>query len=321
MIRIAERLRPFCHLPGTSCLIPFSPWVVEAFPALLRLKNLISGETQELFLNTKGPILDFTVELDLEKGGVHIFGHSERGYQRFSIAMEENGIRIVSEKGRNKMVLPAQPSQINRSDERLSLGSHKALDWELVKRRRNLSEIFPVWFRLGQMVPEVPTPQGGAAELLKDYDKLEVCSNFLKIFLSGFEGILVPRSVDNDFQGIVETEMSGCPLGLLTEGSKLIRALFFQEVHDGFAFLPCLPPQFHAGRFLHLRTSFGDTIDLEWSKKLLRRAIIRPGMTREVQFHFQKAIKSFRGKGKRVSAETPFLLEAGKGVFLDRFES
>lgn len=321
MIRITQRLRPFCHLPGTSCLIPFSPWVIQAFPALFRLKNLITGEAQELFLNTKGPIRDFTVELDLEKGGVHIFGHSERGYQRFSIAMQEDGIRIVSEKGKNKMVLPARMPQLQCSDERLSLGSHKALDWELVKRRRDLSEIFPVWFRLGQMVPETPAPQGGAAEFLKPYDKLEVVPSFLKMFLSGFEGILVPRADDNDFQGIVETEMSGCPLGLLTEGSKLIRALFFQEVHDVFSFLPCLPPQFHAGRLLRLGTSFGDTIDLEWSKKLLRRVIIRSVVTREVRFHFQKAIKSFRGKGKRVSAETPFLLEAGKGVFLDRFES
>lgn len=293
---------------------------MQAFPALFRFRNLITGESQELSLNTKGPILDFTVELDLEKGGVHIFGHAAQGYQRFSIAMEEGGIRIVSEKGKNKVVLPAQAIPMHPSTERLALGNHKALDWELVKRRRDLSEIFPVWFRLGQMVPETPAPQGGAAVFLKPYDKLEVVPGYLKMFLSGFEGILVPRAADDDFQGIVETAMKGCPLGLLTQGSKFIRALFFQEVQGGFSFLPCLPPQFHAGRLLCLTTSFSDTLDFEWSKKLLRRVVLRPGTTREVHLHFQKAIKSFRRNGKRVSVDVPLQLEARKAVFLDRFE-
>lgn len=322
LIPIAARLRPFSHVPGTSCMIPYSSWQVQAFPALLRFTNLLSDETQEMALNTQGPVLDFTVELDLEKGGVHIFGHSQRGYQRFSIGMEESGIRVVSEKGKNKILLPAKGLLRNPSKERLSLGSHKALDWELVKRKQDLTDILPVWFRLGQLVPETPLPKNGMATLLKPCDKLEVVPQFLKLFMAGFHGILTPRLFDDEYQGIIDTDKKNtdCPLGLLTTGAKWIRSLFFTEEKDGFAFLPCLPPQFHAGRFLHLETSRGDVIDLEWSKKLLRRAIIRPGMTRKVRFHFQKAIKSFRVKGERHAAETPFMFEAGKTLYLDRFE-
>jgi hypothetical protein len=321
-IEVAMRLRPFCRLPGTACLIPYSPWQVEAFPALLRFKNLETGNGHELELGTKGPVLDFTVELDLEKGCVVIFGHSERGYQRFSIGMEEGGIRIVSEKGKHKMVLPADGFIRSETKERLSLGSHKILDWELVRRRRDLTEIFPVWFRLGQMVPEIGLKNEGTATLLKSCGKLEVGAQFTKLFMAGFHGILAPRLVDSDHQGIVEDKKaSGCPLGLLWEGSKFIRALFFREESGGFAFLPFLPPAFHAGRMVNIATSKGDAIDLEWSKKLLRRAVIRPGSTRLASFSFQRSIKSFRENGERRNADVPLMLEKGKTVYLDRFES
>lgn len=320
-IEIAQRLNPFCHLPGTACLIPYSPWQVEAYPALFRFTNLETGKTHELALETKGPVLDFTVELNLEKGCVVIFGRSERGYQRFSVGMEEGGIRVVSEKGRHKMVLPAEGFMRCQPKERLSLGSHKSLDWELVRRRRDLSEIFPVWFRLGQMVPEIALKNEGAAVLLKSCGKLEVGPQFTNLFMAGFHGILAPRLADDDHQGIIEdSKTSGCPLGLLWEGSKFIRALFFREESGGFAFLPFLPPAFHAGRMVNIATSKGDAIDLEWSKKLLRRAVIRPGSTRLASFSFQRSIKSFRVRGERHDAAAPFMLEKGKTVYLDRFE-
>lgn len=322
-IGISARLRPFSHTPGASCLIPCSSWQVQAFPTLLRFTNLITAETHELPLNIKGPMLDFTLELDLEKRGVHVFGHSKSGYERFCIGMTDEGIRIMSEKGKTKKVIPTKVNLSQISKERLSLGSHKALDWDLVKRKRDLSQVFPVWFRLGQMVPEIPLKKEGTATLLKSCDKLEVVPQFLKLFMAGFHGILIPRLNDDEHQGIIQSDakVSGCPLGLLTEGAKQIRALFFTEEKDGFAFLPCLPPEFHAGRFLNLTTSKGDIINLEWSKKLLRRVIIRPGVSREVRFHFQKAIKSFREGEKEYPAETSFKFINGHTVYLDRFEA
>lgn len=268
-------------------------------------------------------MLNFSIELDLERGEVHVFGRWKNGYEYFIVAAEEEGIVIFSKKGKKKNVFPIEKAFISPSKERLSLGSHKALDWELVKRRRDLSEIFPAWFRLGQMVPDIPLVREGVAGLLKKCDKLEVIPQFLSLFLAGFHGILAPRLVDDDHQGIIETEkdVALCPLGLLTEGSKLIRSLFFEEKKEGFVFLPTLPPQFHSGRFTNFSTSRGDVIDLEWSKKLLRHAVIFPSMTHEVRFFFQKSLKSFREKGKRHSVEEPFLLEAGKKVYLDRFET
>lgn len=299
-ITISERLRPFCHLPGTSCVIPWSSWKVQAFPTLLKFENLITGEKKEDKLPWKGPVLDFTIELDLEKGVVWVFGHTLDGYRRHKIEMPEIPVAAL---------------------ERLSLGMHKTLDWELVKRRRDLKEILPVWFRLGQMVPEAGKKVGAAA-LLKEYGKMEVCEAYLKMFLAGFEGILTPRLSDPDHQGIIaEGNFSESPLVLLREGARLIRSLFFTESKESWSFLPCLPPEFHAGRLLDLQTELGDKIDLEWSKKLLKRVIITPAVSREIFIHLQKPLQSFRAeKGERQTIERSLKLEAGKRIYLDRFE-
>jgi hypothetical protein len=314
-IAIAERLKPFSHSPGASCLIPWSSWKVQAFPALLKFENLISSEKLDSRLDWKGPVLDFTLELDLEKGVVWVYGHTAEGYRRVSIEMTPEGLALEK-----KVILPG--SKIEKPLERLSLGMSKSLDWELVGRRHLMAEVFPVWFRLGQMVPEA-----GTAALFQTCEKTEVAKLYLKIFLAGFEGILTPRLSDTDHQGILSDEQfPKSPLALLTEGAKNIRSLFFKEAEQEWAFLPCLSPEFHAGRFLQLQTRAGDKIDFEWSKKLLQKVIIHPADGREIFISLPKPLKSCRlrsslkQKGIRHSFEKPLVLARSQTLFLDRFE-
>lgn len=318
-ITIAERLKPFCHLPGTACMVPWSAWRVQIFPALIKFSHMVSGEEGHFGLDWKGPVLDFTAQLDLEKGRVEVFGHTAEGYRRALILMEEEGLTLVQDQ--KKSILARGEKLSCRPVERLSLGSHKALDWELVRRRKDLKEILPVWHHLGQMVPLVKCEKIGTAALLQRPDKMVVEKEYLKLFLAGFESMMVPTLSDVHYQGIVEDKVfKGSPLGLLTEGRELIRSLFFQERSDGWAFLPCLPPQFHAGRFLNLRTEDGDEIDFEWSKKALRRVVIRPRLTKEIHLLLQKPLISFRHGGERWLASQLLRLEAGKTFKLDRFE-
>jgi hypothetical protein len=327
-IKIAQRLFPFCHLPGTTCLIPGSDWQVQAFPTKLRFKSLISGEERELDLAVKGPVLDFTIQLNLEKLRVEIFGRAAGGYERYLISMEEKGIMILFEKEKRQELIPVLWQKGRTSHERLSLGSHKKLDWELVSRRLDLKEIFPVWLRLGQITPHVPGAKEGTASLLTECPKLELASHYTKLFLAGFKSLLVPRLDDDAYQGIIASQGSqGCPLILLTKGAELIRTLFFKEEGDLFHFLPCLSPEFHEGRFVDVTTLKGDVICFEWSKKTLAKVIIHPQQTREITCHLQHVLKSFRvkqsirEKGKRHLSQEPLLLEEGKVIYLDRFES
>ncbi|HUD01958.1 MAG TPA: hypothetical protein VMR37_06495, partial [Rhabdochlamydiaceae bacterium] len=182
-ITITERLKPFSHLPGASCVIPWSGWKVQAFPTLLIFEDLLSLQKHEYRLEWKGPVLDFTLELDLEKGVVWVYGRTAEGYRRICIEMLETGIAIDK-----KVVVPGS-QVLPHSLERLSLGMSKALDWEQVRRRHEMAEILPIWFRLGQMVPR----QSGRVNLLHECEKTEIEALYLKLFLAGFEGILCPR--------------------------------------------------------------------------------------------------------------------------------
>lgn len=288
---------------------------MQAFPALLKFENLITTEKFDHRLDCKGPVLDFTLELDLEKGVVWVYGHTAEGYRRLCIQMTSEGLALDK-----RVISPG--SKIERPLERLSLGMSKFLDWELVRRRHLMAEVFPVWFRLGQMVPEV-----GTATLFQECDKTEVSKLYLKIFLAGFEGILTPRFFDSDHQGILSDELfPKSPLALLREGARSIRSLFFKETPKEWAFLPCLSPEFHAGRFLQLQTQAGDKIDFEWSKKLLQKVIIHPVAAREIFIHLPKPLKSCRlrtsltQKGIRHSFDKPLDLTRSQTLFLDRFE-
>jgi len=314
-ITIAERLRPFSHLPGASCVIPWSSFKVQAFPALLIFENLNTSEKHEYKLGWKGPVNEFTLELDLEKGVVWVYGKTLDGHRRICIEMQEAGIAI------DKTLIIPGTRLMPHPIERLSLGMSKKLDWELVLRRQEMAEILPIWFRLGQMVPK-----GGTASLFQECDKLDVTNLYLKLFLVGFEGILTPRLADTMHQGIVSEKILGSPLILLTEGAKYIRALFFKESEESWDFLPCLSPEFHAGRFVQLTTKAGDKIDFEWSKKVLQKVVIHAESDREIVICLPKPLTSCRlrsslkEKGRRHFLEKPLILRQSQKLFLDRFE-
>ncbi len=300
-VQIAARLRPFSHLPGIVCMIPQTSIQVQVFPVLLRFTDLLTGAKWEEPLHWKGPVEGFTVQLDLEKGGIEIFGKTPLGFKR-------------------KALGDSVSTPVSTRIERLSLGKHTKLDWQLVWRRMQMEEIVPVLFQLGQQVPE---GQGTTPilNLLNFSDKREVCQRLTAFFKTGFHGMMAPRLLDEDFQGIVEEkEVSGSPLVLLREGYRAVRALFFNE-DQGFSFLPNLPPEFHAGRLLNLCTSKGDLLSLEWSKKQLKKVIIKPVQTREVQLELQKFLRSFRvNKKVKHAIKTSLTLVAGETLFLDRFE-
>ena len=298
-IKIAARLKLFCHLPGTTCVIPKTALQVQVFPTLLRFTDLLTEKTWDEKVEWKGPVEGFTVELDLEKGSVEVFGKTAAGFRRIKIKEQ-----------------PFKPEKL----ERLSLGKHTKLDWELVCRRMDMEEMAPVLFQLGQLVPEAKatTP---ILKFLELSDKTETTQQLTAFFKTGFHGMMAPRLHDDDLQGIVEEgSFSGSPLALLRQGYQAVRALFFTE-QNGFSLLPNLPPQFHAGRLLDLRTTQGDQISIEWSKKQLKKVVIKPEKTREVILTLQKSLSRFRiNKKVKHDVKNPLPLLAGRTLFLDRFE-
>lgn len=293
-------MKPFCHLPGTTCIIPGTTIQLQAFPNLLRYIDLSNGKAWEEKLDWKGPVDDFTVLLDLKNSQVEVFGKTAAGFRRQIIHLATAPIPPI---------------------ERLSLGAHTKLDWELVLRRLDMEEMVPVLFELGQLLPRA-TAEAPILNFLNFTDKTKVAHQLKCFFKAGFYSLITPRLSDTDYQGIVEeAPVSGSPLALLSAGYLAIRSLLFREEAKTISFLPLLPPEFHAGRLHDLTTSQGDKISLEWSKKLLKKVFITPNKTRLVHLELQKSLKSFRvNKKLRQNVEDSLSFETGKTLFLDRFE-
>lgn len=360
-ITIAERLRPFSHLPGTYCLLPRSFLRCRIFPTKLVIDDVSEIYPKALItidLSLHGPVKDFTIQQDLEKGFIRVWGHFQEGFVRYCLMaleephsfifkMERAPLAGVNSPTFNKVIYPKEEIQVKAptspltfkfKNERLSLGSHKAQDIELIRRRLDLSEIFPLWFRLGQQLLSLDKPScEGTLKLLEIceniiYEKkaLEVFQAFLNLFHVGFEGLLSPCLYDENYQGfsvdLSSDNFKGVPLYLLTEGSKLISKLFIDIKEHSIAMLPVLPPQFHCGRMLGVACGVFGEIDFEWSKKLIRRVVFNSKIDGPIHFAFQKGLKTFRlranlkDKGVIVSCGEKVYCQVGMTYFFDNFK-
>ncbi|MGC1878624.1 MAG: glycoside hydrolase family 95-like protein [Rhabdochlamydiaceae bacterium] len=359
-ITIAERLHPFSHKNGTKFLLPQTSFSVQLFPTRLYFTDL-EGDLESFFLSFDftGPVSDFTAELDLERGILRLFGTTREGYVSYLIFAKKEGICLKMEKiprekvtcrrsfssepielskGESLLIpLPFKAFEQMRMEERLSLGGHKAQDWEMICRRFDFKEIFPLWLSLSHWIPlREEEGKGGNYLLLEkcrqridQREKEKVIESFQNLFLSAFDGVLVPRLDDTEYQGILpaseQQNLSHPPLPLLTKGAHLIRSLFFQEKGGKIGILPCLPPAFHCGRMIGVKTS-NATIDFEWTKKKLRRMRISPFLDGEIDLNLPKGIRSCRVKQRRYGIEKlasgvlTLPISGGKVIELDRFE-
>ncbi|NDD58510.1 MAG: hypothetical protein EBZ47_04550 [Chlamydiae bacterium] len=355
-IHITGSLRPFSHLPGSSCIIPMSGWILTAFPCLLLFKHIVSKESIEVKLSLKGPVESFTLQQDLEKGSVAIFGCAVQGYYRLKASQQGNGLVLNVERTPKEgvvlihgektyqlhapleIILSAnQEAHWHKKEEKLSLGVHKSQDWMMMRKRASLAEILPHWMRLGQMIPyqEGSKPKSAVVELLDQCLQMRIDkrtsalqSSLKSLFSVGFSSMLVPRLQDDEYQGIVpdcdESTDEG-RLNLLLVGSRLIRSMFFFESHGIYQLLPCLLPDFHSGRVNNITTSSGDKISFAWSKHKLREVMVTAA-SEAILFHFPNDIKRFRlkfhpsDKGAVLDAGAKLLTQRGSCIFLDRFE-
>ena len=378
MIKIAQRLRIFSKRLGACCLLPSSFFKIQSFPGLLKVKSLHNLSSCEIAFDVKGPVRDFTMYQDLEKGYVKIWGFALNGYFRYRIIplCDSNAIEICFEKtpvdgiglsidgiklsssvfimkkenqdltilnrpvfSRDNIIVSftpinKMPNMVSKSsEERLSLGLHKALDFDLIARRKDLKEYLPILFRMSTYLPIsgcIDDPLAIKCRKMISLKKRCEIEKMLWSFIAArFDEILVPTFFDYNYQGIEDSKMDilaeTSPLLLIEEAGKLIRSLFIQEVKNNLYILPSLPISFHCGRFINIRCSCG-IIDIEWSKKLIRRMVLRSTKTEVLYCHFQKKLKTLRlrchmkDKGKRVACVESINLEKGKVYFMDNFE-
>lgn len=350
-IQIAERLRPFSHLPGTFFMLPGSALRLQIFPALIRVHDLsgnVPKQLGEIAIDVEGPVCDFTVEQDLEKSIIRVWGHTAKGYMRFVLMaipgkphhigfkIEKQPEKSISFKSSQSGFLLEETNQSATPQmEQLSLGNHKAQNWQAINARCDLTEIFPIWMRLGQLTtvqPRIKSDKDSLFNVCKKAaegnKKSEIISVFSSLYLAGFDFGFSPRLHDEGHHGyplpVIDSKES--PLSLLTEGAELIRSLFIRSSQGKIEVLPCLPPDFHCGRIAHISCGTSGNCAIEWSKKLIRRMVFTAAEDGELQFVFQREVNRFRLRmsvkdiGKVIAWGTPVEVAKGQCYLFDHFE-
>lgn len=357
-ITIASRFLPFSHQPGTMFFVPKTTLTVQIFPIRLffsDLENRLPSFTVDLAF--KGPIEHFTCQLDLERGQICVFGETKEGYMRYVLQATQGGIVLKVDKIPNEIQcqhslslfsfclskgaewlipLPLEIMKVDNLQEKLSLGVHKSQEWELIIRRLEMREIFPLWHRLATWIPaHPPLVKGGNFQLL-DYcrnnlaNKEKILPLFKDFFLAAFEKTFIPRLMDPSYQGILPSSVyeridpTASALPLFTEAAKLIRSLFFKENPEELTILPHLPLPFHSGRLIGIKTAQGHWIDIEWTKKSLKRLKLTSTSEGKVTLKFPKGVTHCRIKKEHqtikhssLNADGQLSLQVQEGDVLD----
>lgn len=326
-IKIVDSMKGFSHKPGHEVMLPGTSLAIKAFPTKIECRDLASGKKTSFAWNVQRGVHPFTVEQDLEKKQVLIYGEAVDGYFRLRIEAKEGSAYVVVEKGASLskgdriLLMEEILEETSPFLEKIFLGSNKQKNMDRIRERVALSEILPYCFYLGQMTPKGEVVEGGMLNHLRK-------GLWQELYLAGFSSGFVPRLVDEEFQGIVpqEKEEGGSSLFLLSEAAKAIRALFFQENGDKCFFLPELPAKLVSGRMVGIKTEKGHLIDIEWTKGKLRKICLEAQSADTIYPIFPKEIKECRlkrkknEKGQKLYPGEPLIFQAKERIWLDLFQ-
>ncbi len=357
-IKIQDHYRPYTQLPGTSVMLPSSSWYITAYPTRFELKSIDPSSASAsvcIELVNVGPVRGFTVMQNLDRGWVRISGHSEKGYLSYRILASGHEVILFMErcpnegvtfkwnntietlKRKEECIFPiTYPSFNHHCPEKIHFGCHKAQNWPLLKNRLTLAEVLPLYFEIGKnMTPSLVEPGGTmmllykCLNLVEEKNRVMIGAAILDLFRASFDGIFVPRLEDHDYLGLIDSapDETFSSIALLSEGAAMIRSLFIQLVEDTLYLLPCLPVELHAGRFCKIQASNSLSLDIEWSKKMLRRVALHCHEDQTIRLKLPPDTQSFRisphrskQQGKKHLATEPLVLSKGQSYLLDRFQ-
>lgn len=287
-IEIAQRLRPFSHQPGARFYLPWAQCTIRVYPAYLEVENV-----GKLPLPFKGPVKKLTTLLDLERSKLEVFGEGANGFSRIPLE------------------LPIKRAEFTPK-EKLSFGCHKEQNWDKMLLRQDPAELLPHWHRLGQWEGDITQAYSG-----------ELFPDVFEQFAGCFEDYFIHNpDLWNKMAWDQPSPLSSSPLLL---GAALLRALIIREEEGNLIILDKLPNGQTSGRYLNAQFPWG-TVDLEWSKGLLRRMIIHAERNHTISLKLQKDIKTFRLRNSlimndlRINIPAVITLEANQTYYLDRFE-
>lgn len=354
-IKIAKKLQCFSFKSKTTCSIPGSSWKVTLFPTRLELVDLNNlNQVIDLTWDTNGPVSEFRVEQDLERGFIDCSGKSIIGFFKLRLEAKEGKITVSLKRGPNnglflkseilQKVEFLQPKEswilseniqtvsFSPEDEKLSFGVHKALEMEKISSRVDLQELFPIWLKLSQKTPgSYPDVENGTARLLKfPEERDKIFEQYGQLFKAGFDHFFIPKLFDDSYLGYTDPNekitSNLSPLIIIKNGGAKIRSLFFEQEGNTFSILPKLLNLFPCGRFINVSCEEFGKMDIEWSKQRISKVIFHSYKNGIVIFKHPSAIRSCRlrrsrnEKGIVLSNPQEVFVEKNQIYLFDRFE-
>lgn len=342
-LSIKLQLLPFDTTPGVPMFVPGSHWVCRIYPAKVSFFSFETREAGEVSLPVQGPVKNFHVQANLERGRLEVSGLASQGFFRFFLSSQKGKLLLERKKGEISSMSLCQSGDlvcginhdvqpIERKLPALSLGIHKKQDWAFIARRCDPKEFLPFWLRWSYWVP--PTVREDSVDevnpLLQELMGASPDDAFCllqRVFLGCFYGMFIPQKDDGGLALVPEgQEFQNNLLRTLHLGAQYIESRFFLEEEGGFYLLPFLPKEFHAGRYLRFLSSQGDQVSIEWSKKKIKRVFFSCAKTRWIQWRTKasQTVCRLSRKGERQESEQvlikkPLLFEAGKDYCLDNF--
>ena len=129
-IVIKEQCKPFSHLPGAACLIPGTYAEIQAFPTLLKIADHV------IDLPFTGPVEGFTLELDLERHCVFVFGKAKEGYYKIRIEASSG----LNEEDIQRMVKDAEAHEAEDKQKREEAEVRNQADMLVYSTEKTLKE-------------------------------------------------------------------------------------------------------------------------------------------------------------------------------------
>lgn len=295
-ITIADRFRPFSHEPGVLMPVPYSPYTAEIYPSNVIFRSLNSDEVFSHPLDAAGSIDQFTALCDLERGAILVSFRTAGVLHRYQIYYDQK-IHVVSD----------ATAPVRHPKERLSLGNTKKQQIERIRSRLDPEEILPLWFMLGQTMPETTV-----------YPDLADWKQALRLCQTSTRGLFVPDfSLHAQFGEQAPSVKN--PLQWLNGMQKAIRSLFFEEKEGMQQILPGIMHGLDSGRITGLSFSLG-TIDIEWTKHQLRRLTVHAHQSGHLNLSLPKYVQSFRLRPSLLEKASRQLdITAGSDYFFDNF--
>lgn len=305
-IKIEMHYRPFSNRPGALWWVPGTTTSARIYPTRIELENEV--------IDLPGPVTDFRVFADLDRGSLELNVLKDKKRERLFIEGREGAIRVAGK------VLPTEVFEIPKT--KLSLGKSCKLD---CARMHDLKERLPLILRLGSGLPKGEGGEGGPFAILEEigsfvqkraHDKIaSLLTHLINVY---FSEELYPHVEDFRYFGYPPAT-KGEPLDLLYELTRLCEAFFFEDRGREIALLATLLPQFSSGRFI------GEEIAMRWTKKQLFSLELRPKKGREVALSCPHATTArlkigMDRRGRRIRLNEERMWEEGHIYTLDQFE-